>query len=615
VNLLRSFNAWRRPAQRRQTGVAAAPPKHYIDLALRVQGKLYVAGWCNADMSLALIVDGQPVAARQVNLERDDVARAGVARPPSGRPHGFALVADQAAAGAQVVLRMTPAPKGAAITVAIDPIGLADLGQRRLGVLGEVLPDLLSGMLDGPLDPVALACHFQDSPAPPPEVTGGLDVLAGDVQTGRGFAVGWLQVGRRSVAWMEGPGETQVFPLAGAFRTHRDDITLVQKDLPGGQAGIDLVFTLPLQGVATGQTWRLKVMTDRGVFTVGQLQAKGLPANPLQAYRSLAGLGVPLSRVAARVALVDWQLVAPMMDAWQAQLAAMPVEVHDVGVRPAQPLVSVIVPLYGRLDFVEPQLMKFSADPWFRAHAELVYVVDDPSLVEAFRALAPTAAALYGVGFRWTWGGANRGFSGANNLGTAASSAATLVFVNSDVFPIQPGWAAALRAVLQAHPQIGAVGPRLLHADGSVQHAGIQVQRREDLGIWINHHPCKGVEAALDPVRTLSTVPAVTGACLAVRRQDLEAVGGWDTGYLAGDFEDTDLCFKLREKGLGTAYQPAVEMTHLERQSFGGLGDGGFRTQLAILNAVRHQQRWEGTLQALASAQPVPLPVAEGGAA
>jgi hypothetical protein len=66
---------------------------------------------------------------------------------------------------------------------------------------------------------------------------------------------------------------------------------------------------------------------------------------------------------------------------------------------------------------------------------------------------------------------------------------------------------------------------------------------------------------------------------------------------------------------LGTAYQPAVEMTHLERQSFGGLGDGGFRTQLAILNAVRHQQRWEGTLQALASAQPVPLPVAEGGAA
>ena len=77
-----------------------------------------------------------------------------------------------------------------------------------------------------------------------------------------------------------------------------------------------------------------------------------------------------------------------------------------------------------------------------------------------------------------------------------------------------------------------------------------------------------------------------------MRRADFEYVGGWDTGYLIGDFEDSDLCFKLRQQGLRMLYVPHVQLTHLERQSMTQIGSNDYRMRVTIFNAVRHQMRW-----------------------
>jgi GT2 family glycosyltransferase len=92
-------------------------------------------------------------------------------------------------------------------------------------------------------------------------------------------------------------------------------------------------------------------------------------------------------------------------------------------------------------------------------------------------------------------------------------------------------------------------------------------------------------------------VPAITGACLLIRRTHFDLVEGWDTGYLIGDFEDSDLCLKIREAGLSIAYLPSVQLTHLERQSFKLFGDKNFRTKVTLFNAVRHQKRWRHFFQ------------------
>ena len=166
------------------------------------------------------------------------------------------------------------------------------------------------------------------------------------------------------------------------------------------------------------------------------------------------------------------------------------------------------------------------------------------------------------------------------------------MFLNSDVFPQSPFWLKDLIDTLIEHPEIGAVGPRLLFSDGSIQHAGMQFLWNEKFKVWMIHHPYMGIDPIEIESKDITFVEAVTGACIAVRRVDLEQVNNFDSGYLAGDFEDSDLCLKLYSIGLKIAYMPTVQLTHLERQSFNSLGNGDFRFRVTMYNAMRHTMRW-----------------------
>jgi GT2 family glycosyltransferase len=97
----------------------------------------------------------------------------------------------------------------------------------------------------------------------------------------------------------------------------------------------------------------------------------------------------------------------------------------------------------------------------------------------------------------------------------------------------------------------------------------------------------------------LQEVPLVSGACVALRAHDLKDVGGWSTDYLIGDFEDSDLCLRLIEKGLKVGYLPSTPLTHLERQSMASIGDNTFRERITLLNATLYNKRWHKELQGM----------------
>ena len=419
--------------------------------------------------------------------------------------------------------------------------------------------------------------------------------------TGEAVVVGWIKTAPDVIVWLEN-NDGEKISLNNAFRFDRQDVDAVHGSTFGHIAG-NAGFLIRLTGIKLGEKVRLVAGYGDQVLPLGETQCNNIGGTSLAAARWLFGLVSPVSQMQHRLKTIDVPMIEAFLNYEREVQSSLPVQEHQLGKAIENPLVSIIIPLYGRIDFVESQLLEFSRDTWLQANAEIIYVIDDPKIFEGFFALAENLYRLYRLPFKWIWGHVNRGFSGANNLGAEYAQGKNFLFLNSDVFPQQPGWLQALIDVLEDYPDIGAVGPRLVFANGSIQHAGMSFMRREELGIWVNHHPYMGLDPSLDPAKALTQVPAVTGACLAMRRSEFERIGGWDTGYLIGDFEDSDLCLKLRSVGFYSAYLPTVQLTHLERQSFKLLGQDDFRFRVVIFNAVRHQSRWQQLIETLATPQ------------
>jgi len=435
------------------------------------------------------------------------------------------------------------------------------------------------------------------------EAVGNVEFAVVNPQARDGIVSGWFLTGQDPVVtWVE-TSSGEVTPLAAATLRERQDVVDAFAGTYRGETR-QPGFALRVPGVVKGDVVKLRAQMDDGVVDLSDGTVEELPHDPVKAAETIFGLSAPSpSRFVDYVDQIALPALGGLIESRRHEWTRRSILVREYGKLHEGPRVSIVVPLYGRIDFVEHQLIEFARDEWLLDHAELIYVVDDPQILDKCITDAAGLYNLYRVPFRLVWGGVNRGYSGANNLGAEYSRGDLLLFLNSDAIPQGPGWLESLVDSLETDPEIGAVAPRLVFGDGSIQHAGMTFRQRADLGIWVNHHPYMGLDPELDPAAGQDVdVPAVTGACLLVRRTDFDAVGGWDTGYLIGDFEDSDFCLKLRSNGERIVYSPATQLTHLERQSFTLLGDSSFRLKVVVYNAHRHQSRWGTMLEELADA-------------
>lgn len=280
----------------------------------------------------------------------------------------------------------------------------------------------------------------------------------------------------------------------------------------------------------------------------------------------------------------------------------------------SQPELSVVVPLYGRLDFMEYQLNWFNA--WQRRKAadqpqlQLIYVLDDPRLKQECLALAKRCNTLYAMPFELVLNPENLGFAGANNRGASFAKAPLLLLLNSDVLPAHDASLELMLRAMQHHQgEIGALGARLLFDNGAIQHQGMAFVKEEDLDgelgrVWLNDHPLKGVkiqQGLLDGVgQGLQEMEAVTAACLMMATDRFRAIGGLSIHYIVGDFEDSDLCMKLRAEGLPMIVDLAATFYHLERQSVGlASTNNAMKMKVVAANAITHHQRWCSAIERL----------------
>lgn len=171
----------------------------------------------------------------------------------------------------------------------------------------------------------------------------------------------------------------------------------------------------------------------------------------------------------------------------------------------------------------------------------------------------------------------NVGFARANNQAVAVSNGRYVLLLNSDALLL----AQAIQAMFdlaEAKSRAGIVGTQLLNPDGSFQasHTPFPNHWQEFLilsgvgrmlhGRW---YPSHGPEEDKGP----QIVDYVEGACLLVRREAYEDVGGLDEGYFMYA-EEVDWCYAMRKKGWQVWYQPAAKVMHL-----GGGSSQGRRTQ------------------------------------
>ncbi len=157
-------------------------------------------------------------------------------------------------------------------------------------------------------------------------------------------------------------------------------------------------------------------------------------------------------------------------------------------------------------------------------------------------------------------------YSEINNVAVDGASGTYLLFLNNDTEILHADWMHAMVEYAQ-RPSIGAVGAKLLYANGTIQHAGVVLGIGGIAGHSHRHFPAAAGGYA-NNVALTTNYSAVTAACLMVRRNVFAAVGGFDQTFAVA-YNDVDLCLRIRELGLLNVYVPHVELMHFESQSRG----------------------------------------------
>lgn len=165
----------------------------------------------------------------------------------------------------------------------------------------------------------------------------------------------------------------------------------------------------------------------------------------------------------------------------------------------------------------------------------------------------------------------NVGFARANNVGIRATATPYVLLLNPDTVPA-PNAIATLVQQLASQPAAAAAGPRLVDAAGVAELSfGWTIsplgELRQKLVGSLYRRRLPGVRRAVERwTRTPGRRHWVSGACLLVRRADLEAVGLLDERYFMYT-EDVDLCVSLRSRGKAILYLPDAEVVHLGGRS------------------------------------------------
>ena len=246
-----------------------------------------------------------------------------------------------------------------------------------------------------------------------------------------------------------------------------------------------------------------------------------------------------------------------------------------------EPVVSILIPSYGQHQTTRNCLASLAKHPP-RVPFE-VLVVDD-----AFP--DPFDAEHWSVsGVRIIRNPENLGFLRSCNSAAQKARGGFLLLLNNDTL-LHDGSVDALLDTFGRFPDVGAVGAKLLFADGTLQEAGGIVWR--DASAWNWGRDENPDDPRFNYVRNVDYCSA---AALMVDMAVWRELGGFDEHFVPAYYEDTDLCFAIRAAGKRVLFQPAALVTHLEGVSHGTDTSQGMKAH-QVANKVNFEQKWSSQL-------------------
>ncbi len=243
-----------------------------------------------------------------------------------------------------------------------------------------------------------------------------------------------------------------------------------------------------------------------------------------------------------------------------------------------QPLVSVVIPVHNNVLVTANCLASLLLSP-NRASFEVV-VVDDGSTDRTVE--LPNLIK----GVRFLRHDESKGFVHSCNAGAKLARGAYVLMLNNDT-EVSSGWIDELLYVFDHFTGVGLVGAKLMYQNGKLQEAGGIV--------WSNGDPWNyGRDGnASDPrFNYTRQVDYLSGACILLPRVLWDALGGFDEQFAPAYFEDADLAFRVRDKGLKTIYTPFSRVVHFEGLSSGKSATSGGVKRFQEINRPKFKARW-----------------------
>jgi GT2 family glycosyltransferase len=241
---------------------------------------------------------------------------------------------------------------------------------------------------------------------------------------------------------------------------------------------------------------------------------------------------------------------------WDQQSDTAPVEYLDDVRTPPVGSVTIVIPFRDRLDLLRNCLRSLRRSTY--RHFDILLLDNGSTCARTLRYLERGQARSR---FEVIACPGPFNFSKLCNFGARKASGDFLCFLNNDIEVLSPDWLEQLLR-LGNRPDVGAVGATLLYPDGTLQHAGIIPGEG---GQW--SHAYRGLAqdhpGAQGELRHARSVPAVTGACLLIRRDLFTAMGGFDERF-AVTLNDVDLCCRLWACGMKVAITPHARLWHFE---------------------------------------------------